>query len=137
MAGVANELHSMGLKYGMYSSAGEVSLPKGGLGLAGMTADSWQFTCAGYPGSLGHEKVDAQTFASWGVDYLKYDNCYNEGQSGTPQISYNRYKAMSDALNATGRPILYSLCNWGDDKPWEWGSSIANSWRMSGDIYDK
>jgi alpha-galactosidase len=102
-----------------------------------MTADILQFTCAGYPGSLGHEKVDAQTFACWGVDYLKYDNCYNQGQSGTPQISYNRYKAMSDALNATGRPMLYSLCNWGDDKPWEWGSSIANSWRMSGDIYDK
>jgi len=101
------------------------------------TSDILQFTCAGYPGSLGHEKVDAQTFADWGVDYLKYDNCYNQGQSGTPQISYSRYKVMSDALNATGRPILYSLCNWGDDKPWEWGSSIANSWRMSGDIYDK
>jgi alpha-galactosidase len=105
--------------------------------LAVCPSDTMQFTCAGYPGSLGHEKVDAQTFADWGVDYLKYDNCYNQGLSGTPQISYNRYKAMSDALNATGRPILYSLCNWGDDKPWEWGSSIANSWRMSGDIYDK
>lgn len=96
-----------------------------------------QYTCAGYAGSLGYEKIDAQTFADWGVDYLKYDNCYNKGQSGTPLISYNRYKAMSDALNATGRPILYSMCNWGDDKPWEWASSIANSWRMSGDIYDK
>ena len=70
------------------------------------------------------------------MDYLKYDNCYNEGQAGTQMLSYNRYKAMSDALNATGRPILYSLCNWGDDKPWEWGSIIANSWRATGDIYD-
>jgi alpha-galactosidase len=139
MAAVAEQLHGMGLKYGMYSSAGEVSLHNegSGSGLVGTTADTLQFTCAGYPGSLGHEKIDAQTFANWGVDYLKYDNCYNQGQSGTPQISYNRYKAMSDALNATGRPILYSMCNWGDDKPWEWGSSIANSWRMSGDIYDK
>lgn len=104
-------------------------------------------------GSLGYETIDAQTFASWGVDYLKYDNCYNEGQSGTPLISYNRYNTMSKALNATGRPILYSLCNWGEDGPWnvshphppriqhhltiwQWGSTIANSWRATGDIYD-
>lgn len=105
--------------------------------LVACTSDILQFTCAGYPGNLGHEKIDAQTFADWGVDYLKYDNCYNQGQSGAPQISYNRYKVMSDALNATGRPILYSLCNWGDDKSWEWRTSIANSWRMSGDLYDK
>lgn len=70
-------------------------------------------------GSLGYETIDAQTFASWGVDYLKYDNCYNEGQSGTPLISYTRYNNMSLALNATGRPIFYSLCNWGEDGPWK------------------
>ncbi|KAG7009840.1 alpha-galactosidase [Physcia stellaris] len=86
--------------------------------------------------SLGHEKQDAMTFASWGVDYLKYDNCYNAGQAGTQLISHNRYKVMSQALNETGRPILYSLCNWGEDYPWNWGSTISNSWRMSGDIYD-
>lgn len=89
-----------------------------------------------YAGSLGYETVDANTWASWGVDYLKYDNCYNEGQAGNQLISYTRYKAMSDALNATGRPILYSLCNWGEDFPWNWGSTIANSWRISGDVYD-
>lgn len=70
------------------------------------------------------------------TDYLKYDNCYNEGQEGTALISYTRYKAMSEALNATGRPILYSLCNWGQDHPWDWAQTIANSWRMSGDVYD-
>jgi hypothetical protein len=66
-------------------------------------------------GSLDFESQDAQAFASWGVDYLKYDNCYHMGRFGTPQISYNRYDVMWKALNATGRPILYSLSNWGED----------------------
>ena len=66
-------------------------------------------------GSLDFETQDAQAFASWGVDYLKYDNCYHMGRFGTPQISYNRYDVMWKALNATGRPILYSLCSWGED----------------------
>ncbi|KAK3178491.1 hypothetical protein OEA41_000627 [Lepraria neglecta] len=114
---VADQLHSIGLGFGMYSSAGK-------------------YTCAQYAASLGMEKQDAQTFADWGVDYLKYDNCYNEGQEGTALITYTRYKAMSDALNATGRPILYSMCNWGQDNPWNWAQTIANSWRMSGDVYD-
>ena len=135
MSYVADQIHSLGLKFGMYSSAGT-------------------FTCAQYVASLGYEKQDAQTFADWGVgmfisslglfecwtefiaDYLKYDNCYNEGQEGTGILTYNRYKAMSDALNATGRPILYSMCNWGQDHPWDWAQTIANSWRMSGDVYD-
>jgi hypothetical protein len=64
---------------------------------------------------LDYESQDAQAFASWGVDYLKYDNCYHMGRFGTPQISYNRYEVMWKALNATGRPILYSLCSWGED----------------------
>lgn len=76
------------------------------------------YTCGGKFGSLGFEEIDAKTYASWGVDYLKYDNCYNEGRAGTPQISYERYNNMSRALNATGRPILYSMCNWGEDGPW-------------------
>lgn len=117
MAHVADQLHSMGLGFGMYSDAGT-------------------YTCGRYAGSLGYETKDAQTFASWGVDYLKYDNCYNEGQSGTPLITYTRYKNMSLALNATGRPILYSLSNWGEDYPWKWAQTMANSWRISGDIYD-
>jgi alpha-galactosidase len=113
---VADKVHNLGLKFGIYSSAGI-------------------YTCGRYPGSLGYEKKDAQVWAEWGVDYLKYDNCFNQGQSGTPQISFNRYKVMSDALNATGRPILYSICNWGNDRPFDWAFTIANSWRMSGDIY--
>jgi alpha-galactosidase len=117
MAEVADRIHDKGFKFGMYSTAGT-------------------YTCARYAGSLNHEKQDAQTFASWGVDYLKYDNCYNEGQSGTPLITYERYKKMSDALNSTGRQILYSMCNWGEDYPWKWAQTVANSWRMSGDIYD-
>ncbi|RDW89591.1 alpha-galactosidase-2 [Coleophoma cylindrospora] len=117
MAAVADAIHALGLGFGMYSDAGK-------------------YTCGGYAGSLGYEAIDAQTFADWGVDYLKYDNCYNEGQAGNQLISYTRYKTMSDALNATGRPILYSLCNWGEDYPWNWGSTIANSWRISGDVYD-
>jgi alpha-galactosidase len=66
-------------------------------------------------GSLDHEKDDAESFASWGVDYLKYDNCYHMGRMGTPLISFNRFKVMADALNATGRPIALGLCNWGED----------------------
>ncbi|PBP16961.1 alpha-galactosidase/alpha-n-acetylgalactosaminidase [Diplocarpon rosae] len=117
MAAVADDLHALGFGFGMYSSAGK-------------------YTCGRYAGSLGYEEVDAQTWADWGVDYLKYDNCYNEGQAGNQQISESRYEKMANALNATGRPILYSLCNWGEDYPWNWGSTIANSWRISGDVFD-
>ncbi|GBE78170.1 Alpha-galactosidase [Sparassis crispa] len=96
IAYLADEIHAMGLKFGIYSDAG-------------------MHTCGGH---------------------IEYDNCYNEGLFGTPQISYERYANMSFALNATGRPILYSLCNWGEDRPWEFAPTIANSWRISGDIYD-
>lgn len=108
--GTADYVHSLGLKLGIYEDAGTA-------------------TCAGYPGSLGHESTDAQSFASWGVDYLKYDNCNN---SGVP--ARTRYTAMRDALAATGRPILYSLCNWGQDNVWTWGADVGNSWRTTGDI---
>nr|ASS36260.1 Gal48 [Glaciozyma antarctica] len=113
---LTDSIHSINLKVGMYSDAGE-------------------FTCGSYPGSLGHEVSDAQTWAAWGVDYLKYDNCFNQGQSGNANISYERYERMSRALNATDRPILYSLCTWGQDNVWDWASTIANSYRISGDIY--
>ena len=93
---LADDLHSLGLQYGVYSSAG-------------------RFTCGGYPGSLGYEIQDANWWASLGADYLKYDNCYNEGNSGTPKLSEHRYAVMSNALNSTGRNFVYSLCNWGDD----------------------
>ncbi|KAK4973251.1 hypothetical protein LTR28_011654 [Elasticomyces elasticus] len=114
---IADHLHSMGLKFGMYSSAGV-------------------FTCGKRPGSLGYETQDAEFFAANGVDYLKYDNCFNQGQSGTPKLSFDRYNVMSQALNATGRPIVYSLCNWGNDDPYDWAYTISNAGRMSGDIYD-
>ncbi|MEU8471192.1 alpha-galactosidase [Streptomyces sp. NPDC029006] len=108
--GTADYVHSLGLKLGIYEDAGTA-------------------TCAGYPGSLGHETTDARTFASWGVDYLKYDNCNNTGAPAR-----TRYTAMRDALAATGRPILYSLCNWGEDDVWTWGADVGNSWRTTGDI---
>ena len=114
---IADQLHGYGLLFGVYSSGGK-------------------YTCGGYPGSLGYEAQDAAWWASIGADYLKYDNCYNEGLSGTPKISQDRYAAMSNALNSTGRNFVYSMCNWGDDKPWEWSPTIANSARMSGDIQD-
>lgn len=114
---MADKIHDMGFKFGMYSSAG-------------------RYTCGGYPGSLHNEELDAQTFADWGVDYLKYDNCHSEGNNGNAQISYARYNKMAQALNATGRPIFYALCQWGEDDVWNWGPTTANSWRISGDIYD-
>jgi alpha-galactosidase len=110
ISGTANYVHSLGLKLGIYESAGTA-------------------TCAGYPGSLGHEQQDANSFASWGVDYLKYDNCNNQGVA-----DQTRYTAMRDALAATGRPIAYSLCNWGNASVWTWGAGTGNLWRTTGDI---
>ncbi len=111
---VADYVHSKGLKFGLYSSAGT------------KTCNS-----AGFPGGLGHEQQDANLWASWGVDYLKYDNCNNQGVD-----AQQRYKAMGDALKATGRPILYSICEWGSNQPWNWAPAIGNSWRTTGDISD-
>ncbi|KAI0651654.1 alpha-galactosidase [Trametes meyenii] len=118
MKALADKIHGLGLKFGIYSDAGT-------------------YTCGRSFGSLGYEEIDARTYASWGVDYLKYDNCYNEGLAGTPKISYDRFASMSRALNATGRPILYSMCNWGEDGPWNFAVDIANSWRISGDLVDE
>ncbi|MDI5972588.1 alpha-galactosidase [Streptomyces sp. SL13] len=110
ISGVAAYVHSKGLKLGIYESAGTA-------------------TCAGYPGSLNHEQQDADSFAAWGVDYLKYDNCNNQG------VPYQqRYDAMRDALAATGRPIVFSMCEWGDDSVWTWGAATGNLWRTTGDI---
>jgi alpha-galactosidase len=109
---LADYVHSKGLKFGLYSDAGTR-------------------TCAGRPGSLNYEVKDADSYASWGVDYLKYDNCNNEGIK--PEV---RYPIMRDALNKTGRPIFYSLCEWGDDNPATWAPAVGNSWRTTGDISD-
>ncbi|MFG1670825.1 NPCBM/NEW2 domain-containing protein [Streptomyces sp. Y7] len=111
---VADYVHAKGLKLGIYTSAGTK-------------------TCntAGFPGALGHEYSDAQQFADWGVDYLKYDNCNNQGVDAK-----QRYTTMRDALAATGRPIVYSICEWGENKPWEWAADVGHLWRTTGDISD-
>jgi alpha-galactosidase len=121
-------------------------LQVGSLGLIDFVIITGEYTCAGRPGSLGYEKIDATTYASWGVDYLKYDNCYNNFIS--PEIRYkyafappfvpkpnsttsffpfhpvSRYPIMRDALNATGRPIFYSMCEWGDDDVATWAGYV-------------
>ncbi|WP_435852601.1 glycoside hydrolase family 27 protein [Streptomyces sparsogenes] len=114
---VADYVHSKGLKFGIYTSAGTKTCNGGG----------------GFPGALNHEKQDAKLFASWGVDYLKYDNCNNQGVD-----AQQRYKAMRDALAASGRKIAYSICEWGqtDPKVWTWGEPVGNLWRTTGDISD-
>ncbi|CAF2108218.1 unnamed protein product [Rotaria magnacalcarata] len=112
MRALVDYVHSHGLKFGLYSDAGYK-------------------TCAGRPGSLGYERKDAATYALWGVDFLKYDNCNTDGTK--PEI---RYPIMRDALNATGRPIFYSLCEWGVDTPALWAADVGNSWRTAGDISD-
>jgi alpha-galactosidase len=117
MKALADYVHSRGLKIGIYSSPG----PK---------------TCAGYEGSYGHEEQDARTFAAWGIDYLKYDWCSasriykNEEMQGV-------YQKMGDALRKTGRPIVYSLCQYGIGDVWKWGTGVGgNLWRTTGDISD-
>ncbi|KAK2763209.1 hypothetical protein FQN54_009845 [Arachnomyces sp. PD_36] len=148
--GVADKIHDMGLKVGIYSSAGTE-------------------TCAGYPASIGNELIDAETWAEWGIDYLKYDNCgvpeewedeyadcvpdpvnggpfpngtcpdlenpAPEGYDWTTSNTVKRYNAMRDALQQQNRTILYSLCNWGDAAVSSWGNGTGASWRMSDDIY--
>ena len=117
MKALADYVHSKGLKLGIYSGPG----PK---------------TCAGYEGSLGHEEQDAQTYAQWGIDYLKYDWCQQPPQRF--EDMKNAYTKMHDALVKTGRPIVLSLCQYGWHKVWEWGPSVGgNLWRTTGDITDR
>jgi len=124
MKALADYVHSKGLKLGIYSSPG----PK---------------TCAGYAGSYGHEEQDAQTYAAWGIDYLKYDLCTLGEQlekvepAEARRIMRAAYDKMHQALLKTGRPIVYSLCEYGYDSVWRWGASVGgNSWRTTGDIAD-
>ena len=107
---IADYIHSKGLKFGIHSCAGSRS-------------------CADYPGSRGHEYQDAITYASWGVDYLKYDWCNTEGLNAE-----GAYTTMRDALYSAGRPVVFSLCEWGNNKPWEWGAKVGHLWRTTGDI---
>ncbi len=111
---VADYVHKKGLKFGMYSSDGVR-------------------TCADYPGSFDHEFLDARTFAEWGVDYLKYDNCYHPASADEPTL----YRRMGMALRASGREILFAACNWGSNDVWSWiRSTGAHMYRSTGDIFD-
>jgi alpha-galactosidase len=112
MKALSDYVHSKGLEFGIYSCAGDK-------------------TCGGHPGSRGHEYQDALMYAKWGVDYLKYDWCNNAGLN-----SIGAYTTMRDALHAAGRPVVFSLCEWGDTKPWEWGKDVGHLWRITGDITD-
>ena len=111
---VADAVHDRGLKFGIYSCAGS-------------------HTCGGKPASYGYEEIDAATFAEWGVDFLKYDFCYRP--PGVDAVTL--YRRMGQALRATGRPIVFSLCEWGSNEPWRWGASVGgHMWRTTGDISD-
>jgi len=112
MKALADYVHSRGLRFGVYSDAGTK-------------------TCQGRPGSRGYEYQDARTYAEWGVDYLKFDWCSH----GT-QNSRASYSLMRDALEKAGRPIVFSLCEWGSTQPWLWGEGIGHLWRTTGDIQD-
>jgi alpha-galactosidase len=117
MKALADYVHSKGLKIGIYSSPG----PK---------------TCAGYEGSYGHEEQDAKTFAAWGMDYLKYDWCSADRIYKDEEMQAV-YQKMGEALRKTGRPIVYSLCQYGRNEVWKWGAKVAgNLWRTTGDISD-
>jgi len=112
MKALGDFLHAKGFKFGIHNCAGKT-------------------TCSGFPGGRGHEFEDARVYASWGVDYLKYDWC----DHGTADAQ-ETYKTMRDALYAAGRPVVYSLCEWGSNKPWLWGADVGHLWRTTGDIID-
>src|SRR5438067_8984337 len=117
MKALADYVHGKGLRIGIYSSPGPT-------------------TCAGYEGSYGHEEQDARTYASWGIDYLKYDWC-GARNIYTDQEMQAVYQEMGEALLKSGRPILYSLCQYGRDDVWKWGPEVGgNAWRTTGDIRD-
>jgi alpha-galactosidase len=105
-------IHSRGLKFGIYTDLGTM-------------------TCASLPGSYGYEEIDAQTYAEWGVDFIKADWCFSDGLDTRTQ-----YKIMSDAIKATGRPMVFSICEWGTTSPWEWGKGVGHMWRTTNDIQD-
>jgi len=112
---LADYVHSKGIRLGIYS-------------------DAAQLTCAGYTASLGFEEQDAKTFASWGIDYLKYDYCHAPSDSNTAKI---RYKKMADALRNSGRQIIFSICEWGGRQPWFWAAGVGGQlWRTTGDVRD-
>ena len=113
MKPLADYIHSKGLKFGIYTDAG-------------------RRTCEGRPGSYGSEEIDAKTYAQWGVDYVKIDWCNAEGIDAPAQ-----YAKLRDALLKSGRPIVFSICEWGSNRPWEWAPAVGNLWRTTGDIQDR
>src|SRR5216683_402829 len=110
---LADYVHARGLKFGIYTDAGRK-------------------TCQGRPGTYGHEVEDARTFAAWGVDYVKEDWCYADSLDAPIQ-----YAKFRDALRGAGRPIVYSICEWGSFSPWDWGPTTGHLWRTTTDIEDK
>jgi len=110
---LADYVHGKGLKFGIYTDAGRK-------------------TCEGRPGSYGYEAIDAKTYASWGVDYVKIDWCNADGLDARTQ-----YTIFRDALAASGRKIVFSICEWGSNRPWEWAPDVGNLWRTTGDISDR
>lgn len=115
MKAVADYVHSKGLKLGIYSDAAEK-------------------TCGGALGSFGYEQKDADTYAAWGIDYLKYDYCYAPKDKAT---AIQRYSTMSKALRKTNRSIVFAACEWGQRQPWLWAANVgANLWRTTWDIRD-
>lgn len=111
MKALIDYVHSKGLKFGLYNCAGTQ-------------------TCAGYPGTRGYEYQDARFYANLGIDFLKYDWCNTNGINAT-----EAYTTMSKALKVAGKPIVFSICEWGDNQPWDWATPVGNLWRISGDIY--
>ncbi len=111
---LADYVHAKGMKLGIYSDAGSK-------------------TCGGRPGSQGHEYADARQYAKWGVDYLKYDWC-STGDGAAKRNPQEAYRTMRDAIRAAGRPMVFSICEWGDSKPWEWARDVGHLWRTTGDI---
>ncbi len=110
MKALADYVHSKGLKFGLYNCAGDK-------------------TCAGYPGSRGYEYQDARLYASWGIDYLKYDWC-----NATKLNAQGAYMTMRDAIHTAGNPMVFSICEWGDNEPWNWAKDVGHVWRVTGDI---
>lgn len=111
MKALVDYVHAKGLKFGLYNCAGTK-------------------TCAGYPGTRGYEYQDARFYASLGIDYLKYDWCNTDGITAR-----EAYTTMSKAIRAAGRPVVFSLCEWGNNQPWEWAAPVGHLWRTTGDIY--
>jgi alpha-galactosidase len=112
MKPLADYVHAKGLKFGLYTDAGRQ-------------------TCQGRPGTYGSEELDARTYAEWGVDYVKEDWCHAEGLDAPTQ-----YAKFREALAKAGRPIVFSICEWGSNHPWAWGPRTGNLWRTTGDIGD-